>query len=148
MCIAKWSEITQIYQKSEVAGGEMLCLQFIEIVWRILMYCHWKNNFSFTIYLAKIYRSFSPFIENYWSILENQIFTPFRRMCPAQFSGGCPGSWLWHAVSWNLHAAAESLISDLWHQAVKYSHTFIEKWLYCKTYFSMLLDVFRVLLFV
>lgn len=33
-------------------------------------------------------------------------------MCPAQFSGDRPGSWLWHAVSWNLHATARE--SRLW----------------------------------
>lgn len=56
-------------------------------------------------------------------------------MCPVQFSGDCAGSWLWHAVPCNLHTTAESLITDLLHQAVKYFHTFIEKWLYCRTYF-------------
>lgn len=69
----------------------MLCLYFIEIVWRILMYCHWKNNFSFTIYLAKIYRSF-PLHRELLIHLKIRFSHLSLRMYPAWFSEGtCRG---------------------------------------------------------
>lgn len=111
-----------------------LCLYFIEMVWGILMHCHWKNNFSFTIYLAKIYRSF-PLHRELLIHFRKSDFHTFHESVPGMVVRGAPGSWLGLGVPGNSPSAAQGLITDLLHQAVKYFHTFVEKWLHCKDLF-------------